>query len=416
MHARRHVSMLSLHYPPELTGNAPYVGALATGLSHCGLEVDAHVGHPHYPEWRVRPGYGQWTSTETSNGVRVTRRRHYVPRPPRGIRRLASELSFGVRLIGARWGSPDLVLALSPALFSTAIATLRVRLGWRRPPIIVWVQDLYSLGIDETGEGNRIVAHVTRWVESRSLRAAYRVVVIHPRFAEFVTGELGVDPARVTVIRNWTHLPAPPVLDGATSRSALGWPSDLTVAVHTGNMGAKQGLENLVDAAVLADAIDAPVQFILVGDGGERAALQIRAAGVKHITFVDPLDEDDYHRALAAADVLLVNEKTGVSSMAVPSKLTSYFDAARPIIAATDPGGTTASEIDASGAGIVVAAGDPAALLRAVMGLRGDSATSQLLGGRGRLYRERVLDARSAIEAFRNLIDSTLENRRLPTH
>ena len=53
------VSILSLHYPPEESGNATYTGALAAGLSARAHRVTAHVGHPHYPEWKIRRGYGQ---------------------------------------------------------------------------------------------------------------------------------------------------------------------------------------------------------------------------------------------------------------------------------------------------------------------------------------------------------------------
>jgi colanic acid biosynthesis glycosyl transferase WcaI len=146
----------------------------------------------------------------------------------------------------------------------------------------------------------------------------------------------------------------------------------MTLAVHAGNMGAKQGLENVVDAARLADEKNAPVRFILVGAGSERQALDEYARGVSRLSFADPLAENEFRLALGAADVLLVNEKPGVSEMAMPSKLTSCFGASRPVIAATDRHGITASEIAAIDAGVVVEAGDPAGLLEAIMPLRDD--------------------------------------------
>ena len=169
-------------------------------------------------------------------------------------------------------------------------------------------------------------------------------------------------------------------------------------------MGAKQGLENVVEAARLAGECDANVQFMLIGDGGERRALEDAARGVSHISFVDPLNDDDYRLALAAADVLIVNEKPGVANMAVPSKLTSYFAAARPVVAATDAGGITASEIDSAGAGRVVAAGDPRALLEAIQNLGSDKDAAAHFGLNGQRYRETVLDQQTAIQAWAGLI------------
>ena len=405
------VCVISLHYPPEQTAIAPYSGALAAELAASGDNVTALVAHPHYPEWKTWAGYGQWRTLQQLEGVQVDRRRHYVPRPPRGIRRLASELSFGLRLSLARMGSPSVVIALSPALFSTALVALRLRLTPKRPPLIVWVQDIYTLGLEEIGEGGGMARRITQWVEGRTLQAADRVVVLHPRFADFVTTQLGVAPQRVVVFRNWTHLPPSDPVDPGHARAALGWTTDKTLAVHTGNMGAKQGLENIVDAARIADMRDLPIQFVLVGDGGERRRLEEYSRGVSRISFVDLLDDEKYHLALNAADVLIVNEKSGVSSMAMPCKLTSYFDAGKPVVAATDLLGITASEIALANAGIVVPAGNASALLDAIVALRNNPEDAANFGLNGRRHREAVLDERTAMENWKALISSVVAER-----
>ncbi|WP_370331124.1 glycosyltransferase family 4 protein [Mycolicibacterium hippocampi] len=401
---RSAVTILGLNYPPELTGIAPYTGGLAAGLRAIGYRVSALVAHPHYPEWSIQQGYGQWASAEDVDGVRVRRFLHYVPRSPRGIRRLVSELSFGVRLVFARWGYSKVVIAVSPSLFSTGLAALRLWITPRPPNLIVWVQDIYTLGLAETGEGGGLAGAVTRWVETHTLRAADRVVVIHQRFADYVSSELGVDGEKVVVIRNWAHLPDTEPLSPTAARSLLGWPADVTLAVHTGNMGVKQGLENIIDAARIADERGMPVHFMLVGDGGERQRLTDIARGIARVTFVDSLSEADYHLALGAADVLLVNEKPGISEMAVPSKLTSYFHAGRPVIAATDLDGITASEVVSAGAGVVVPAGEPASLLNAIVAMSADGEAALELGRNGRRYRNAVLGEQAAIEQWNTLL------------
>uniref|UniRef100_A1UBG7 Glycosyl transferase, group 1 n=1 Tax=Mycobacterium sp. (strain KMS) TaxID=189918 RepID=A1UBG7_MYCSK len=412
MRKRPDVLILGLNYPPEPTGIAPYTGALASGLNSLGRHVTAQVAHPHYPEWVVREGYGQWSRVEQLDGVEVRRLLHYVPKSPRGLRRLLSETSFGLRLLFARWGRPRIVITVSPSLFSAALAALRIRLTPRRPPFIVWIQDIYTLGLAETGEGGGFAATLTRWVESRTLRSADRVVVIHHRFADYVARELGVKASDVVVVRNWAHLAMEMPVSSASAKLALGWPSGVILAVHTGNMGLKQGLENIVDAAREADERSAPVHFLLVGDGGERRKLMERAHGISRITFVGPLSDADYRLALSAADVLLVNEKPGISSMAVPSKLTSYFHAGRPVIAATDADGITASEVLAAGAGIVVPAGEHSALLDAVLDLGDDPAAAARFGRNGRRYRESVLDEQVAIAQWESLVETTIAGAR----
>jgi len=402
------VAIVGLNFPPEPTGIAPYTGSLAAGLQAAGLAVAAHVAHPHYPAWKIQEGFGSWSSAESYRGVAVTRRLHYVPGSPRGVRRLISELSYGVRLAFARLEHPRVVIAVSPSLFATALIALRCRFFARSTRLIVWLQDIYTLGLVETGEGGRFASRVTRWVEVLTLRAAEKVVVIHPRFAEYVVSELGVESSRVAVIRNWTHLPPADEIDALTAREALGWPRNVTLAVHTGNMGKKQGLDNVVEAARLADKQQCSVHFVLIGDGGERHKLEEMARDVDRLCFVAPLDDANYRLALGAADVLVVNEKPGVASMAVPSKLTSYFDAGRPVVAASDPGGITASEVAEAKAGIVVPAGDAAALLAAVLGIGADKEAAAAFGRSGRRFRRAVLDEREAIRGFELLIRECL--------
>ncbi|XGU20959.1 glycosyltransferase [Rhodococcus sp. 3Y1] len=141
--------------------------------------------------------------------------------------------------------------------------------------------------------------------------------------------------------------------DLTAARTKFGWSPDETIVLHTGNMGVKQGLENVVEAARLADEQSLPIRSVLVGDGNQRPNLEAAAVGVDRIDFVRPLDDQDFRTAMAAADVLLVNEAPGIVGMAVPSKLTSYFSSGTPIVAATDVASTTADEIRASGAGVV---------------------------------------------------------------
>ena len=101
-------------------------------------------------------------------------------------------------------------------------------------------------------------------------------------------------------------------------------------------MGVKQGLENVVEAARLADSqLDNRVNFILMGDGNQRSALEIRAKGIRSLQFLDPVPDEQFQSMLADSDVLLVNERPGVEEMSVPSKLTSYFSAGVPVLAAT---------------------------------------------------------------------------------
>lgn len=381
---------------------------MARGLARRRRSVRVITAHPHYPDWQVREGYGQWSHDEIIDRVPIRRMRHYVPRAPRGLARLLSEVSFGIRAAFTRWGRPDVAVVVSPALFSSALVVARARLLHPRTPVVAWVQDLYTLGLAETGQSSETTLRLMRAIEGRVLRAADRVIVIHDRFVTRVHEDLGVPRERVDVIRNWTHLGTAPSIDRPTARAEFGWKPSETIVLHAGNMGVKQGLENVIEAARLADDSQAPVRFVLLGTGSERTRLEAVGRNTRSLQFIDPLDNEGFSKALAAADVLLVNELPGVSEMAVPSKLTSYFAAGRPVLAATDPDGITADEVRTARAGVVVRSGEPAALLEAALSLGQDPTASLEFGTAGRAYRETVLNEEHAIDRFIAVVDGVV--------
>jgi colanic acid biosynthesis glycosyl transferase WcaI len=405
------VLIVGLNYLPEPTGIAPYTTGLASGLKKQGWFVRVVTTHPHYPAWKISPGYDERTIWESIDSVPVLRVRPFMPRNPSGLKRLWLEVWFGVRATFARWGNPDVVILVSPALFASAIALIKARLLPGHPAVVVWVQDLYSLGVAETGALGGVGARVMGWIESHTLRGADTVVAIHERFRRYMVSSLGVDVEKVAVVRNWTHLKHVEV-DRLSYREKFSWGDDIVV-LHAGNMGAKQALENVVQAARLADLAGSAVKFVLVGNGNQRELLRALGDGVRSLIFMDSLDDADFQGAMAAADILLVNEKPGVTEMAVPSKLTSYFAAARPVIAATDAGSITAEEVAAAAAGVRVNAGDPQGLLDAVIVLGSDVQRSEEYGANGAEFQRRVLSPSAAISHYAEIISILARERGL---
>lgn len=385
----------SFYFHPDRTGCAPYGTGLARGLVERGHRVRVVAGYPHYPQWRVAEGYAGLRRREVVDGVEVTHVRHPVPRRSTGLGRIGMEAVYAAHAATVRGRRPDVVLAVSPSLLGVAAA-----LTWRRrgrTAVGVIVQDIYARAMTETNAvGGWGTGVVTRF-EAGLLTRADGVAVIHDKFAGVITG-LGVDPARIALLRNWTHV-AEASGDRATTRRRLGWADDEIIALHSGNMGEKQGLENVVEAARLADAADLPVRFVLLGDGARRPALETLASGVRRVELVDPLPDGEFEDALAAADVLVLNEKPGVAEMSVPSKLTSYFSAARPVVAAVDPRSGSAAEMAAARAGVCVPSGRPEALLEATLRL-GAGGDADGMGANGRRYAREVLSEDAALDAY----------------
>jgi glycosyltransferase involved in cell wall biosynthesis len=234
-------------------------------------------------------------------------------------------------------------------------------------------------------------------VERHVIRQADTVMVISEGFRNLVE-KAGADPEKVVLIRNWSHV-APPTADRASTRLRLGWGEDEIIALHAGNMGHKQGLENVVEAGRLAEEYGMSVRFVLMGDGNRRTHLRQLAAGATNVDFLPPAPSEDLSDVLAAADVLLINESETVFDMSLPSKLTSYLVAGRPVVAAVSALGGTAREVEQTGAGSVIQSGRPDLLLQEVEALGADpEATAR--GALGRAYAERVLSGKASLQGL----------------
>lgn len=369
------VAIVTIYYPPEVSGIAPYAAAWAGALRDAGATVRVITGVPHFPTRDVWPGYRScWWRDETIDDVRVSRRRHTVPSDP-GIRgRALQEATFTAGVLPTvLFDRSDVVLAITPSMSGLLAAVL----GRRRRALGAQVQDLTGNAAAQSGTTGTGAAGWIARIEYALLRRARLVGVIAPRFSSNLV-EHGVDPTHIRDVPNFNHV-TPSTLTRAEARAALGWPDDQYLVVHTGNMGMKQGLDLVCAAGRALDGTDSDVHFVLMGDGNQRPALEAAAAGCTRTRFTDFVADDLYPTVLRAADALLVCERPGVLEMSLPSKLTSYVASGRPIIASLDPDGITHDHVAAAGIAHTVAPGDPHALLAGIDAIRADTALQQRL-------------------------------------
>ena len=403
------IFIASLHYAPEETGIAPYSTGVAEHLAAQGYSVTVLAGLPHYPERCVADEYRgdgrRAQRTEVRNGVVVRRSRHHVPRTQSALRRgLYEATSLSMAAEGWRLPKPDAVIGVVPSLSGGITArALAARFG---VPYGLLFQDLASQACAESGiAGGRRVAGVVRAAERWAAGRAAAVGIIAEGFRPYVES-LGVDATRIRRVRNWTHT-SPAATGRETMRARLGWDEAQTVCLHAGNMGA---LQNVIDAAVLASAANQPVLFVLMGDGNQRQALEAVAARyrLRNLRFLPLQAAVDYGSVLAAADILLVNQRASVDDLSLPSKLTSYFAAGRPVVAAAAAHSETAREVSWSSGGIVVAPEDPKALLAGILRVANDGALAAYLGRSGAAWAASVLSPQQALRSYEQLVAAVL--------
>ena len=354
-----HLTLFGMHYAPEPSGNAPYTTAFCEYLAGSGWDVEVHTGQPHYPDW-VRQSAPQHS---TMNGVDVNRHRHHVPSTPNAAGRAAMDGSWSASAAPAalRRRSTDVVMGVVPNLSAAGVALSAARRS--RVPCVLWFQDLMGQAAVQSGtEGGSRVARAVKGTEIAAAKRADAVVVVSGGFRGYLeTG--GVDPERIRVVRNWGLMEAVAV-DRAAARTRFGFHDDQIVAVHSGNMGSKQGLDIVIEAAAQAPDI----MFVLQGNGSERESLHdaANARGLTNVMFLPSLLPDELADLLGAADVLLLTQRPTVTDMSLPSKLTTYLTAGAPIAASINPASEAATLLSDAGCLHVVPAGDPAAFADAI--------------------------------------------------
>ena len=355
----KRICLVAVNYAPEVTGCAPYTTDLAQHLVEAGHEVTVVTALPHYPQWQIPEEYKSRSKrTEFINGVKVLRCAIYVPKKMSAFARVAFEASF---LVSAWWRSrsvkTDLVIAVSPALADIVVGAriskrLNIEFG-------VLVQDLMTAATTQSKiSGGDKVAGLASAIESRYLRRADSVAAITESFSESIRN-LGVNSNAVVVSPNYS-VHNIERMSRSAARDHLGWSHDTFVLTHTGNMGLKQDLGNLISAIKLVDSDR--VKLLLVGDGSQRTELVSLASGDSKIEFLGLVADEDYSAVLCASDVLLLNEAPTITDMSLPSKLTAYEASGRPILGAVVPGGNTSKVLANLPNALQVKAGDPSAL------------------------------------------------------
>lgn len=402
------ILFLAINYAPERTAAAPFNSGLCEYLSSQGHDVKVVTGFPYYPEWRVWDGYrGKLYTSERMANVPLRRVWHSIPsRPSSLVQRLAHDLSFtfATFVAGLFSGPCDLIYCVCPppTLGLTAYLLSKIK----RAPYIIKLTDLASdaalaTGILEDGMAMRLARVLERFV----YRKAETVVCLCEGFIARLTA-LGIDPQQLHLIPDWGDTEFIRPIQGAeTFRRQWGLAPGQLLVLHTGNLGKKQGLTNVVEAAQLLHD-DARIMWLLIGDGEERTLIerQVTDRKLSNLRLLPLQPRESLPEIYAAADVLLLNQKASVEDSVIPSKLLTYMAAGQPVLAAVSDKSEAARHIRRAECGLVVPAENPAALVEALLRLQRDSDLRARLGANGRIYAERHFTKRRVLQDYEELL------------
>jgi colanic acid biosynthesis glycosyl transferase WcaI len=398
------VLIYGVNFVPELTGIGKYTGEMAAWLASSGNDVRVITAPPYYPAWKVDPPYSaNRYRIELWKGVRVYRTPLWVPLRPSGLKRLLHLFSFSfsslpVLLAQWRW-KPDVVWVVEPSMMCVPATVMFVSMRGAKS----WLH-IQDFEVDAAFDLGLIKGHRLRgWVEGVEcwlMRRFERVSAISGRMVERAKAK-SVAPNRVVHFPNWVDISGiAPLSTFSNYREVLGIAPKAVVALYSGNMGNKQGLEILANVArLLAD--DMGVQFVFGGNGSGRADLEARCEGLPNVRFVDLQPLERLNDWLGLADVHLLPQLADAADLVMPSKLTGMMASGRAVLATAHPDTELGRVVARDAAcGVIVPPEDAAAMADALRALAESPAHRAELGANGRRYAERELSQDVILGSF----------------
>jgi len=323
---------------------------------------------------------------EKEGGVRVIRAYTYNALHKSFVHRVFSFLSFmfssffiglGVRNVDVVWGT-------SPPIFQGVTAWALARLKGAR--FLFEVRDLWpDFAIAVGVLKNPMLIKLSFWLEGFLYRRADRMMVNSPAYVSHVKGR---GAKSVELVPNGADPQMFNPLDKGTKFRKSNKLKDKFVVLYAGAHGMSNDLEVVLECASLLEENRA-IQFVLLGDGKEKAHLQVRAAklGLRNVLFLPPVPKSGMAEALAGADACIaILKPLEEYKTTYPNKVFDYMAAARPVVLAIE--GVIREVVEEADCGVFPRPGDAQDMSNAIQFLEADRAHAATLGRHGRQYLE----------------------------
>jgi colanic acid biosynthesis glycosyl transferase WcaI len=378
-----------INYAPEITGIAPHNVALCEFLKSRGHDVEMLTTFAYYPAWRKRlEDRGRLYRTDTINSVPVRRCWHYVPARVSPLKRIIHEGTFILTstIRGLCLRRPDVFVIPSPPLALGPAAWFLSRI--KRAPFVFHVQDLQpdaAVGLGMLREG--WFTRLLYWLERFAYRQAMRVSGISEEIVDAFRRK-GVPEQKLILFPNTVVLPREDdIPTRGAFRDRFKFQPDEFLAIYAGNLGVKQGLDILLDAATLLRG-KAKLRILLCGDGAERKNLAAAVAERKleNVSMLPLMAGREYQELLVDADISLITQQSGSGNAFFPSKLLVTLAHSSPVLTVADEESALAKAVHAGGFGLNVKPGKPTELADALAQVAANRDKLREWGAAGRRY------------------------------
>jgi colanic acid biosynthesis glycosyl transferase WcaI len=390
----KNVLVLGINYSPELTGIGKYTSGMVEHMVSEGIHCTVVTAFPFYPQWQVQHPYKNRFFTKEVNGLlTVYRCPFYIPRKPSGFKRMIQDLTFLLsssiillKLIFSR--QFDVFITIAPP-FHVGFAALLFRF-FRNTRVVYHIQDLQ---IDLAKELHMIKSRkLLRWMfklEKYILSKADHVSTISEGMINKVKQKQDIP---VIHFPNWVDTQLfYPLSDKNKLKEKWGFKGDDHIVLYSGNIGEKQGLDNILHVAKRCPTI----QFVICGTGAYKSRLLQLSAGLQNVHFMPLQPIEEFNNFLNMADVHLILQKKNAADLVMPSKLTTILSVGGNIIATASEGTSLHHTIAFHNLGLVIEPEDVDQLHNAVL-----SATQKDWSPNARSFATKYLSGSTIINQY----------------
>lgn len=320
------ILIYSINYYPEVIGVGKYTAEMGQWFSERGHIVQVITSPPYYPEWKIKINYSNKKySKELIDTLTVYRCPIYIPKSPKGFKRLLHLLSFSIFsfpiLVKCILNS-DVLIVIEPTFFIVPPSLLLAKLFGKK--LCLHVQDFeieaaFNLKIIKGKFIRPLIINIEKHIIRRyNLVSSISLSMVN-RLLSY-----GISTKKTHYMPNWSDNKIYK-MNKFDSINAELYDIKLNskIILYSGNIGEKQGLEIVLQVAPLfPDA-----QFIIVGEGVYKKkllslSLEMKLDNLK-ILPIQPIEK--LNLLLNISYIHLVLQKENIQDLAMPSKLSNIL-------------------------------------------------------------------------------------------
>ena len=380
--------ILTQYYPPETGAPQNRLSGLARELKQMGHEVVVLTAMPNYPAMQIHADYiGKNYVCDEFENIPVHRAWIYVSKNRSVISRLMNYFSFtfsSMYYASKIKGNFDYLMVESPPLF------LGISAWWiskrKKAKMVFNVSDLWpesaeKLGVITNKLFLKLATILEEWLYKKSFMVTGQtqgiVQNIKSRFPDKKVHWLpnGVDESIFSFKKQ------------DNVRQQLQLAQDDFLIMYAGIIGLAQGLDVILDAAILLPA-ESKIVYLLLGDGPEKSRLMQRVndENITRVKFLELVSREVVPSYVDAVDVAVIPlKKMDLFLGAIPSKIFENLALAKPLLLSVD-GEARRLFIDEGSAGLFIEPENSQMLAEKSLYLEANPDVVKTMGANGQSY------------------------------